>query len=72
VGGGAIEPLDAASTEPRFGAQALSAARAARRLRNDFDLDSSALILALSLLDRVHELEQQLRKLRAQFPGSVR
>ena len=72
VSGGAIEPLDASSPEPHFGAQALSAARAARRLRDAFELDSSALILALGLLDRVHELEAQLRKLRAQLPGSIR
>jgi chaperone modulatory protein CbpM len=72
VSGGAIVPLDASSPEPRFGAQALTAARSARRLRDDFELDSSALILALGLLDRVHELEQQLRKLRAQLPGLIR
>ena len=40
VGAGAIVPLEKASAEPRFGAQALATARAARRLRADFDLDS--------------------------------
>lgn len=72
IGAGAIVPLEKASAEPRFGAQALATARAARRLRADFDLDSPALLLALSLLDRMHELEQQVRVLRARLPGFIR
>jgi chaperone modulatory protein CbpM len=69
VGGGVVLPLEAAGSEPRFGAQALNAARAAKRLRDDFDLDASGLMLALGLLDRVHELEQEIRALRARLPG---
>jgi chaperone modulatory protein CbpM len=69
IGAGAIVPLENVSAEHRFGAQALATARTARRLRSDFDLDSPALLLALSLLDRVHELEQQVRALRARLPG---
>jgi chaperone modulatory protein CbpM len=72
VGAGAIEPLQPAASEPRFGAQALTAARAASRLRQDFELDSPALLLALGLLDRVHELERQLSALRARLPGTIR
>jgi chaperone modulatory protein CbpM len=72
VGGGAIVPLDAAAnSEPKFGAQALTAARAARRLREDFELDSSGLLLALGLLDRVSQLEHELRALRARLPGPL-
>jgi chaperone modulatory protein CbpM len=72
VGGGAILPLEGGSSEPRFGAQALSAARAARRLRDDFELDAAGLSLALGLLDRVQELEHEIRALRARLPGVVR
>jgi chaperone modulatory protein CbpM len=72
VSGGAIVALDTSNSEPRFGAQALSAARAAHRLREDFDLDLPALLVALGLLDRVHELERQVLALRARLPGSIR
>lgn len=72
VGAGAIEPLESSAVEPRFGAQALGAARAAHRLRQDFELDSPALLLALGLLDRVHDLERQLTALRARLPGTMR
>ena len=72
VSAGAIMPLEAEASPPRFGAQALSAARAAGRLREDFELDSAALTLALGLLDRIHELERQVRALRARLPASIR
>jgi chaperone modulatory protein CbpM len=73
---GAIEPLEDAGPGGvealRFGAAALRSARAARRLRSDFDLDVQALIVALKLMDRVAELEAQLTELRAQLPQRVR
>jgi hypothetical protein len=69
VSSGAIEPIEAGSGEPRFGAVALSAARHARRLGEDFELDTHALPLVLGLLDRIDALEQQLRSLRARSPG---
>jgi chaperone modulatory protein CbpM len=72
VGSGAIVAVEVAGPEPRFGGQALNAARAANRLKQDFDLDLPALLVALGLLDRVHELEKQVRSLRARLPGSIR
>jgi chaperone modulatory protein CbpM len=72
VSSGAIEPIDPASAEPRFGAAALSAARHARRLREDFELDTQALPLVLGLFDRIDALELQLRALRARLPGRTR
>lgn len=69
VSSGAIEPIELVGGEPRFGAAALSAARHARRLREDFELDTQALPLVLGLLDRIDALEQQLRALRARSPG---
>ena len=72
VGSGAIEPLDPASPEPRFGAAALEAARHAHRLHEDFELDTQSLPLVLGLLERIEGLEQQLRALRAKLPGPIR
>jgi chaperone modulatory protein CbpM len=69
---GAIAPLDADDPQPRFGAAALSAARHAHRLSEDFDLDSQALPLVLGLLERIDGLELQLRELRARLPGPIR
>ena len=69
---GAIAPLEGDAAELRFGAAALRTARAARRLRADFELDLQALVLALGLLDRVAELEAQLRELRARVPRQPR
>src|SRR5579862_6061590 len=72
VGAGAILPLRVDDVPPRYGAQALQAARAACRLQRDFDLDSPALVLALGLMDRIDELERQVRALRARLPASIR
>jgi hypothetical protein len=69
---GAIAPLAAAGTEARFGAAALRTARTAGRLRADFELNVEALVLALGLLERVADLEAQLRELRARQPQPIR
>jgi hypothetical protein len=71
---GAIAPLDlrTARADLRFGSLALRTARAAVRLRSDFELDVQALVLALGLLDRVADLEAQLRELRARQPQPIR
>jgi MerR HTH family regulatory protein len=70
---GAIAPLELrhARTELRFGSTALRTARAAGRLRSDFELDVQALVLALGLLERVADLEAQLRELRARQPQRI-
>jgi chaperone modulatory protein CbpM len=64
----ALLPTDPGAAEVRFGAHCLVIARMACRLRNDFDLDSGGLALTLTLLDRIHALETQLRELHAQIP----
>ncbi|HYC45167.1 MAG TPA: chaperone modulator CbpM [Burkholderiales bacterium] len=69
---GAIEPIDAAATEPSFGAQCIVAARTACRLRDDFELDPQGLALVLSLLERVQELEDALQRLNARLPRMPR
>lgn len=76
---GAITPLGAAATPGtlaegaqaatlRFGAAGLRAARAAARLHADLELGTEALAVALSLLERIEDLEAQLRALRARQP----
>lgn len=71
---GVIVPLElqGARAERRFGASALQTARTAGRLRADFELDVQSLVLALGLLERVADLEAQLRELRAQLPQRIR
>jgi chaperone modulatory protein CbpM len=69
---GAIAPLQSSGAEERFGSAALNAARRARRLREDFELDVHALPLALALLERIGELERELRALQARSPGRLR
>src|SRR6185437_10550119 len=65
VQAGGIEPLDASAPEAQYDASALTAARRARRLRDDFELDAAALLLVLGLLDRVGELEARLNEVQA-------
>ena len=66
---GALEPLDIDAAQLSFGSRCIVAARAACRLRDDFELDTSGLAVALSLLDRVRELEAELQRMRARLPG---
>lgn len=65
---GAIAPMDTDVQQRSFDAQCIVAARTAHRLRDDFDLNMHGVTLALTLLDRVHDLETQLSNLRAQLP----
>jgi chaperone modulatory protein CbpM len=65
---GAIEPLDPEAQQPNFAARCILAARAACRLRDDFELDVHGLALVMSLLDRVEELETELKRLHAHVP----
>jgi chaperone modulatory protein CbpM len=65
---GAIAPTDIEARDWTFRADRLVVARSASRLRRDFDLDPQGLALAIALLERVHDLEEQLRELRARIP----
>ena len=68
---GAITPMDTSAAQRTFEAQCIVAARTARRLRDDFDLNIHGVALALTLLDRVRDLETQLGDLRARLPRRV-
>jgi chaperone modulatory protein CbpM len=65
---GAIIPLDPGAEALGFRADCVVTARTACRLRTDFELDAQGLALALTLLNRIHDLEAQLRDLSAQLP----
>ncbi len=58
--------------EAHYGAAALAAARHARQLQEDFELDAAALVLVLGLCERVSELEARLRELQAKLPRPLR
>jgi len=64
--------VSGADREARFSAAALAAARHARQLCEDFELDAPALLLVLGLCDRVSELTARLRELQAKLPRRVR
>ena len=69
---GALEPLDTSAAQLSFGSRCIVAARAAGRLRDDFELNTSGLAVALSLLERVHELESEVQRMRARLPRAIR
>lgn len=71
-----LELVDYGVFEPRrragtwlFSARSIVYARRAARLRRDFELSSDGLALALTYLDRIEELEQQLHTLQCQMLG---
>ena len=61
-------PVNTQSSQWTFAADCVVAVRSARRLHDDFDLDANALSVALTLIERIHGLEAQLREMRSQVP----
>jgi chaperone modulatory protein CbpM len=68
VNTGALPARDAPGGGLSFNARVVTMARTACRLRDDFELDTRGLAVALRLLERVHDLESELARLRAQLP----
>jgi len=64
---GLIEPRSNARGGRRFSVRSVRVARRARRLRADFDLNASGLVLALTLLQRIETLEARLREVECQL-----
>ncbi|HKV95910.1 MAG TPA: chaperone modulator CbpM [Gammaproteobacteria bacterium] len=64
---GVLAPLDPQAPAWSFGADCLPLARAAGRLYRDLDLDGPGLAVALTLLERIHELETRVRELDARL-----
>jgi chaperone modulatory protein CbpM len=65
---GALPARDAPDGGLAFSARVVTMARTACRLRDDFELDTRGLAVALRLLERVRDLENEVARLRAQSP----
>jgi chaperone modulatory protein CbpM len=65
---GALPSLADAGGDIAFSAHVVTMARTACRLRDDFELDTRGLGVALRLLERVRDLELEIARLRAQLP----
>jgi chaperone modulatory protein CbpM len=68
VSTGALPARDAPGGGLAFSARVVTMARTACRLRDDFELDTRGLAVALRLLERVRDLEGEVARLRAQLP----
>lgn len=71
IDNGVILPLDEADSPPLFRLPALVLARKARRLRDDFELDLHGLVLALTLIRRIDQLQQELQRAHAGLQGEM-
>ena len=69
---GALTPLHGAAAPPVFASHCLLTVRTVTRLRQGFDLEPHGLALAVTLLERIRELEAQLQQVRAQLPEIYR
>jgi chaperone modulatory protein CbpM len=65
---GALAPLNTEEFPLSFSADCVVTVRKASRLRDDLELDSHALVLALTLLEQIRTLEAELAQLRARQP----
>ena len=65
---GALAAFTEGSGPRMFSVHSITIARNARRLRDDFELDAHGVAVLLAYLDRIRELEAQLRALRARLP----
>jgi len=69
VHAGAIPVREARGSVYTFSATVVTVARTACRLRDDLELDTRGLGVALRLLERVSALESEITRLRAQLPS---
>jgi len=65
---GVLAPLREAAPTPVFSGLHLMIARTARRLGRDLELEPHGVALMIELLDRIRELEAQVRDLHARLP----
>ena len=63
---GALAPLQSTQPEPLFSISYLEPLRIAGKLRRDYDLDLFVVVIAMDFLQRIAQLESQLRSLQAQ------
>lgn len=62
-----IVPVDESGNPPAFALRWVVTATTARRLRDDFELDRNGVSLALTLMQRIEDLESQIDGLRARL-----
>ena len=68
VGYGAFAPADAGATQWRFSVRSVTIARTARRLGEEHALEPHGVALVLAYLERIHDLEAELRAVRVLLP----
>ena len=61
------QPTRATVSAWRFSASTIAIGRRANRLKADFDLNLSGLALALTFVERIEELEEELNRLRCEL-----
>ncbi len=64
---GALAPADPRAVEWTFSADWVVMVRTAARVCQDLELETRALALTLSYLERIHRLEDEVRRLAAQL-----
>lgn len=65
---GALAPLRRNEAERVFSAECIVPLRIAGRLRQDFDLDLFAVSILLGYINRIEELEREVKSLKARLP----
>ena len=69
---GALVPADPQADEWVFSADCVVSLRVAARVCRDLELETAAIALVLSYLDRIRSLEEEVRDLQAQLGGPGR
>lgn len=65
----ALAPVDTATSECVFSAHWVGPLRTAAKMRRDYDLDLFTVSMLLGQFERIAQLEQEVRSLRALLPG---
>lgn len=68
---GALVPMERLGDEHAFSRACVSSLRTACKLKQDYDLDLFTVALLLEHLNRIEELERELRFLRAHLPSHI-
>ena len=68
---GALTPLEHSPGQRTFSRSCVGSLRAACKIRQDYDLDLFTVALLMDHLNRIEELERELRFLQAHLPAHV-